>query len=113
MWITSSREPIGFTEVCTLYNDPPMLHSGQTRRFRFKEDCFMRILPGSGQVKETFGYRDVFDITVVDASSIIVRFYSGKETQYIESRKAQEIAELIARRAYLSSGHTFTVKRTN
>jgi len=74
------------------------LYRKQTRRYRFKGDHFARIIPGTGVVKETFNYMDVLDL-VISGDNLVIRFYSDKETQYIESERSREIARLIMDRA--------------
>lgn len=86
------------------------LYRRQERVFRFKLENFARILPNSLTIKETFEYKDVFDITVTDPQNMIIRFYSGKEAQYLQSEHNTEILDILIRRAKLH-GHSFNVKR--
>jgi len=85
------------------------LYRRQMRRYRFKQDNFLRILPGSAVVKEEFEYKDVFDITMTTETSMIIRFYSGKEAQYIASDKTSDMIDIIRRRAK-QLGHSFPIK---
>eukprot|EP01114_Cavostelium_apophysatum_P012671 TRINITY_DN2893_c0_g1_i2.p1 TRINITY_DN2893_c0_g1~~TRINITY_DN2893_c0_g1_i2.p1 ORF type:complete len:291 (+),score=58.62 TRINITY_DN2893_c0_g1_i2:2-874(+) len=85
------------------------LYRRQQRVFRFSKDSFMRVLPGSLTVKENWEYKDVFDVTVTDPENMIIRFYSGKEAQYLNSQQNTEILEILKRRSE-ANGHSFQVK---
>lgn len=84
------------------------LYRRQERRYRFKEEEFQRIIPGSGTVKESFAYKDVLDITFLDDTDIVIRFYSGKEAQYIRSVSVQDIVQILIKRSQ-AIGHSFPV----
>jgi len=70
----------------------------------------LRIVPGTAEIKDTFEYKDVFDVTVTDTFNMIIRFYSGKEAQYIQSDKIDDIIQLLSKRAKIL-GHNFPVKK--
>jgi len=96
-------------EVDIMVTRTNWLYRRQTRRLRFKTTCFLRIVPGTAEVKDTFEYKDVFDITITDPTSMIIRFYSGKEAQYIQSDRIEDIINLLSTRSKRLD-HTFPVK---
>lgn len=101
----SEKEEVDFVVTRTNW-----MYRRQTRRYRFKQDCFVRILPGTTNVKDRFDYVDVFNVTLTSETSMIISFYSGKESQYITSDRAQEILQLLQHRSTLL-GHTFKVDK--
>jgi len=75
------------------------LYRRQVRIFRFSDDCFKRLIPSTGEEKHIFDYKDILDITMVDSSNIIINFYSGKESQYIQYDQVHEIIDVITKKA--------------
>eukprot|EP01117_Protostelium_nocturnum_P001079 TRINITY_DN11405_c0_g1_i1.p1 TRINITY_DN11405_c0_g1~~TRINITY_DN11405_c0_g1_i1.p1 ORF type:complete len:633 (-),score=181.22 TRINITY_DN11405_c0_g1_i1:50-1948(-) len=84
------------------------MYKRQVRRLRFKTDCFIRVLPGTGETLESFEYKDILDVTIL-RGSMIIRFYSGKETQYYESERVADMVEIIMKRS-AQLGHKPVVK---
>eukprot|EP01119_Soliformovum_irregulare_P008684 TRINITY_DN21784_c0_g1_i1.p1 TRINITY_DN21784_c0_g1~~TRINITY_DN21784_c0_g1_i1.p1 ORF type:complete len:543 (-),score=119.88 TRINITY_DN21784_c0_g1_i1:8-1636(-) len=103
-------------DVDTLYDVDFMvlrtnwLYRKQERRYRLSREHFLRIIPGLETVKESFNYTDVLDVTLTDPSNMIIRFYSGKEEQYLQTQEAALILKILQHRAALQ-GNAFTVKR--
>ncbi len=78
---------------------------------RFGKTQFMRVLPDTCTVKETWDYADVEHI-LVQASQLVLRFKSGKEPQHITSPRVAEIVEIVLNRcAALVPEHTPVLER--
>jgi len=87
------------------------LYRRQVRIFRFSDDCFKRLLPSTGEEKNIFDYKDVLDITILDNNNIVINFYSGKESQYIQSDQVKDMIDVIVKKAK-GRGHNINIKRT-
>jgi len=87
------------------------LYRRQVRVFRFSDDCFKRLIPATGEEKTIFDYKDVLDITIIDSNNIIINFYSGKESQYIQSDQIKEIIDVLTKKSK-ARGHNINVKKT-
>jgi len=85
------------------------LYRRQGRMYRLSLDKWMRLLPYNAHIQETFTYPDIFDITSTDPTNIIIRFYSGREAQYISSPDIGTFISTLQKRA-ARLGHSFPVK---
>eukprot|EP01118_Nematostelium_gracile_P009984 TRINITY_DN3392_c0_g1_i2.p1 TRINITY_DN3392_c0_g1~~TRINITY_DN3392_c0_g1_i2.p1 ORF type:complete len:233 (-),score=47.01 TRINITY_DN3392_c0_g1_i2:2-700(-) len=87
------------------------LYRRQTRRLRFTPTGFLRMVPGTAEVKDHFDYKDILEVTVVDKENLIVKFYSGKEPQYIQSERIDDIIQILTKRCGALQ-HSFILKKT-
>ncbi|KAH3757205.1 hypothetical protein Pelo_11026 [Pelomyxa schiedti] len=72
----------------------------QKRIFRLSLDNFFRLDPESFEVRETFNYREVEQITISDERHVVIKFVGNRHyPEYIETPQASEMASLIIERA--------------
>lgn len=71
----------------------------QKRTFRFANKKFMRLLPDTKEIKETFDYGDVQEIILRGKNNIIITFRNGMESQYLQSLQCLRIKDIIIDRA--------------
>jgi len=71
------------------------LWRNQKRIFRFTTKKFMRLLPETKEIKETFDYGDIQEIILRGKNNIVIMFRNGMEAQYLQSLQCQRIKEII------------------
>lgn len=86
------------------------IYKRQTRLYRLAADKFFRMDPHTQDLKDTFEYIDVCQIYITDNKNLILKFYSGKERQYLTLAQVDPFVAALMKRA----GREITVddKRT-
>ncbi len=72
---------------------------GQTRLYRLAADKFFRMDPQTQDLKDTFEYIDVCQIHITDNKNLILKFYSGKERQYLTLAQVDPFVAALMKRA--------------
>jgi len=87
------------------------LWRNQKRVFRFTAKKFMRIIPDTKEIKETFEYTDVQELIMRGKNNMVIVFRNGIESQYLQSLQCQKIKELILDRAGLDISIPVTIQK--